>query len=199
MRNAAGRGCRTPRHKTHGTAAGDETAVAYFWHPWAERTVRIHEVIERPTGAVARCSFVGAPVTRVQEIPAWMLDTVACCQTRLAAEPVAALSALAALRVLLLEARQIAATEVPSDVGIASPDSYRGDRDATPSSPDPTAAPSTGPLFGESATGIGRRTEMDRVAGSDAADVGRLAYPFADGTPQRRGPRAGQPPGGRQR
>ena len=161
MRNAAERSCRTPRHKTHGTAAGDEMAIAYSWHPWAERTVRIHEVIERPTGAVARCSLVDAAVARVQEIPVWMLDTAACCQTRLAAKPVAALSALAALRILLLEAMRTAATEVPSDAGIASPDSYRGDRHAIPSSPSPTAAPSTRSLVGEPATGIGRGTEME--------------------------------------
>ena len=89
---------RTSRHKTHSSAAVDEMAIAYSWHPWAERTVRIHEVIERPTGAVARCSLVDAAVARVQDIPVWMLNAAACCQTRLAAEPVAALSALAALR-----------------------------------------------------------------------------------------------------
>jgi hypothetical protein len=38
----------------------------------------IHEVIERPTGAVARCSLVDAAIARVQEIPVWMLDTAAC-------------------------------------------------------------------------------------------------------------------------
>ena len=59
------RGCRTPRHKTHSSAAVDEMAIAYLWHPWAERTIRIHEVIERPTGAVARFSLVDAAVVRV--------------------------------------------------------------------------------------------------------------------------------------
>src|SRR6516162_185046 len=196
-RSGGGGGCKTPRHKTHSTAAAEELAVAYSWHPWAERAVRVHEVIERPTGAIARCSLVGAAVARVQDIPVWMLDAAACCQTRLAANPVAALSALAALRILLLEAMRIAATELPSDAGIASPDSYRGDRHATPSSPAPTAAPSTRSLVGEPATGIGRSTEMERVAGSDAADVGRLAYPLADGAPRRRGPGAGRPLGGR--
>ena len=190
---------RTSRHKTHSSAAVDEMAIAYSWHPWAERTVRIHEVIERPTGAVARCSLVDAAVARVQDIPVWMLNAAACCQTRLAAEPVAALSALAALRVLLLEAMRIAATEVPSDAGIASPDSYRGDRHATPSSPAPTAAPSTRSLVGEAASGIGRSTEMERVAGSDAADVGRLADRLADGAPRRRRPGVGRALGGRQR
>jgi hypothetical protein len=37
--------CRTPHHKTHSTAASEEIAIAYSWHPWAGRTVRIHEVI----------------------------------------------------------------------------------------------------------------------------------------------------------
>ena len=190
-------GCRTPRHKTHSTAGCEERAVAYLWHPWVERTVRIHEVIERPTGAVARCSLVGAAVARVQEIPVWMLDAAVCCQTRQAAEPVVALSALAALRGLLLEAMQIAATEAPSDAGIAFPDSYRGDRHAIPSPQVPTAAPSTRSLVGEPAAGIGRSTEMEHVAGSDAADVGRLAYPLADDAPPPRGPGAGRTLGGR--
>jgi hypothetical protein len=73
--------CRTPRHKTHSTAAGEEVTIAYSWHPWAGRTVRIHEVIDRKTGAAARCSRVGTTVARVQEIPVWMLDTAACCWT----------------------------------------------------------------------------------------------------------------------
>ena len=117
-----------------------------------------------------------------------MLDAAACCQTRLAAEPATSLSALTALRILLLEAMRTAAAEEPSDAGIASPDSYRGDRHAAPSSPAPTAAPSTRSLVGESAAGIGGSTEMERVAGSDAADVGLPADPSADGAPRRRRP-----------
>jgi hypothetical protein len=111
--------------------------------------VRIHEVIERTTGAAARCSLVGAAVVRVQEIPVWMTDTAACCWTRLAAEPTVALSALAALRILLSEAMRLAATEAPSDARIASPDSYRGDRHAAGSAPTPTATPSTRPVSAE--------------------------------------------------
>jgi hypothetical protein len=191
------RASRTLRHTAHSTAVGDEIAIAYCWHPWAGRTVRVHEVIERTTGVAARCSLVDAAVARVQEIPVWMLDAAACCQTRLAAKPAAALSALAALRMLLLEARQAAATEVPSDAGIASPDSYRGDRHATPSPPAPTTASATRSLVGEPAARTGRGTEMERVAGSDAADIGRLAYSRADGAPRRRGPGAGRTLGGR--
>src|SRR5215218_4730531 len=69
-----------------GTAAGDEVTVAYAWHPWAGRSVRLHEVIERATGASARCGLVDAPPARLQEIPLWMLDAAAC---RTAPDPAA--------------------------------------------------------------------------------------------------------------
>src|ERR1700760_371309 len=101
-----GADCRTLRHKTHSSAVVGEVAIAYSWHPWAERTVRVHAVIERPTGSVASCSLVDGAVARVQEIPVWMLDAAACCQTRLAAEASTSL-----LRILLLEAMRIAAAE----------------------------------------------------------------------------------------
>jgi hypothetical protein len=52
-----------------------------------------------------------------------MLDTVACCWTRLTAERTVMLSALAILRVLLSEAMPLRATEATSDARIASPDS----------------------------------------------------------------------------
>ncbi len=148
-RSGGGADCRTPRHKTHSTAAGDEIAVAYSWHPWAGRTVRIHEVIERATGASARCSLVDAAVARVQEIPVWMLDAAACRQTRLGGAAGCGVVRACGIARPALGSDAAAATEAPSDAGIASPDSYRGDRHATPSSPAPTAAPSTRPLAGE--------------------------------------------------
>jgi hypothetical protein len=70
------------RHTTQSTAVGDEFAIACGWHTWAGQTVRVYEVIERATGSAARCSLVDAAVARVQEIPVWMLDAAACCQTR---------------------------------------------------------------------------------------------------------------------
>src|SRR5690349_25067919 len=106
--------------------------VAYAWHPWAGRLVRVHEAVEGPTGARARCSLADAAVVRIREIPAWMLDAAACRGVREAPEPVAALSALAALRSLLTEAMRAAA--------VASPAHHRGDHHATPSSPAPGAA-----------------------------------------------------------
>ena len=71
--------CRTLLHKTHGIGAGDDVVVLYGWHPWAGRRVRLHEVIERTSGAVARCSLEGATApVRLQEVPTWMLDAAAC-------------------------------------------------------------------------------------------------------------------------
>ena len=61
-------------------------------------------MIERATGASARCSLVDATNARLQEIPVWMLDAVVCRTTRTTAQPVAALPALAALRALLSDA-----------------------------------------------------------------------------------------------
>src|SRR4051794_3546478 len=130
----------TSHHKTHSTAAGDEVTVVYAWHPWAGRPVRLHEVIERATGASARCSLVDATIARLQEIPAWMLDASACRTARTTAQPVAALSALAALRTLLSDAMRGA----PTGAAIASPESC-GDRHATPLSPTSKAASPTRP------------------------------------------------------
>jgi hypothetical protein len=48
--------------------------VAYAWHPWAGKTVRVREVIERAGGRVMRSALEDAGVGRDQEIPAWMLD-----------------------------------------------------------------------------------------------------------------------------
>ena len=70
--------------------------------------VHVHEVLEREAGAWARCSLVDADVTRVREIPTWMLDASVCRTMRPSAEPVAALSALVALRALLTETAKAA-------------------------------------------------------------------------------------------
>jgi hypothetical protein len=75
--------------------------VAYAWHPWAAQLVRVHEVLEREGGAWARCTLAAADVVRLREIPTWMLDASVCRTMRRSAEPVAAPSALVALRALL--------------------------------------------------------------------------------------------------
>src|SRR5688500_17710579 len=138
-RSAAAGCCTASHHQTHSTAAGDEVAVLYAWHPWAGRLVRLHEVIERAVGAAARCSLVDAPLTRTQEIPVWMLDPVACRTMRATGEPVAALSALTRLHALLADAANGAARQAPSRAALTSPES-RGDRHATSSAPTAPAA-----------------------------------------------------------
>src|SRR3954451_14291526 len=102
--SVAAAGCTTRRQNTHGTTVFDDGQVVYAWHPWAGRIVRVREVITRASGAVLRCSPVGEGVTRLQEIPAWMLDRAVCGRMRRVPHPVAELGALAALRALLSEA-----------------------------------------------------------------------------------------------
>ena len=93
--------CTTQRHNAHGTGTGtgfsEEREVVYPWHPWAGRFVRVHNVIRRPTGAIARCTVVdGETAVRALEIPVWMLDAVWCRDMRHRTEPVASVDALKA-------------------------------------------------------------------------------------------------------
>ena len=135
--------CRTLRHKTHSTRTGDELTVVYAWHPWAGRLVYIHDVVDRAIGASARCSLIGVPDARVQELPIWMLEAAACRSVRLTCEPIVPLAAFAALQRLLLATVRPVTMEESSDARIASPERHRGDRHAkskTASSP-----PSPGP------------------------------------------------------
>lgn len=172
-RCAAVRRCRTPRRKTHSTATTAEATVAYAWHPWAGRLVHVHEVIERATGAWARCGPVGAGIVRPREIPTWMFDASVCRSTRRAPEPVAALSALVALRALLTEAMGDA-TALPA-AAVASAASDRGGRHAPPPSPVPGTGAPTRSLLGASAADRGASAGMEQPtrwgpAGGDGAD-----------------------------
>ena len=89
--------------------------VAYPWHPWRGRTVRVHEVVARGAGTAARCSLDESMPERVQELPSWMLDAATCRGMRSAARPEASMMALAALSALLSEAlaRSATAAEAP--------------------------------------------------------------------------------------
>lgn len=185
---------RTLRHKTHSTTPGDEVVVLYGWHPWAGRLVRLHEVIERATGASARCSLMDTAVVRVQEIPVWMLDAAVCGTARATAQPVALLSALVALRALLTDASEHARRGASEGPTVASPES-RGDRHATLSSPAQRTAPSTRSLSGKPAGHAGHPAGVERLAGTDATDADGTSDPPAHRT---RGPcRSGaRPPSG---
>ncbi len=187
-----GGGSTISHQKTHNTAAGDEVAVVYAWHPWAGRLVRLHDVIERATGAAARCSLVNATSPRSQEIPVWMLDPVACRSAQATVQPVAALSALTILHALLADAARGAAREAPSGAAVASPES-RGDRHATPSSPDPQAAPTARPRPDERISDADRSAGLVRPTGTDTAGAHRPPDPPPRGARQHRRSGAGHP------
>jgi hypothetical protein len=78
LRHVGGSSCTTSQHKTHSTVVSAQVAIVYGLHPWARRAVRIHEVIGRAAGTAARCTLADAPAARLQEMPVWMLDAVAC-------------------------------------------------------------------------------------------------------------------------
>src|SRR5215212_1501738 len=191
--SASAADCTTSHHKTHSTASGDKVTVVYAWHPWAGRPVRRHEVIERATGASARCSLVDATIARQQEIPVWMLDAVACRTARTTAQPVAALSALAALRALLSDAMR----HDLDGRAIASPESC-GDRHAAPLSPASKAAPSTRPRSDKPAGDASYSAGLVRSTGAGAADADGASDPPARRARQRRS-EAGCPTQGRRR
>ncbi len=157
-------------------------AVAYGWHPWAGRLVHVREVIERTTGASARCGLVDAAADRVQEIPVWMLDAALCRSMRASDGPVAALPALRTLRSLLSEAMKRTSAVSSPDPQIASPDCHRGDRHAPPALSASKAGPPTRPLpiapsiDVDSGTGVERPARAD-TASSDQADEPPVGCP----------------------
>ena len=138
--SVAAAGCRTAHQKAHGTEVGDEVEVVYSWHPWAGRTVRVHELIERGAIASARCLPWVTPV-RIRELPLWMLDAAGCRTMRVEAHPMATHCALAALDALLSAERKRHEAE-PEASAITAPES-RGDRHGTSSSSNLQPTPST--------------------------------------------------------
>ena len=163
---ADARCCTTDHHKTHGTGAIDEATVAYGWHPWSEKRVRVHELIVRASGAIARCSRIDTPVARTQEIPLWMLDAAACGCSRATKEATTSLAALTTLQRLLSEA--IVVTEVSSrEDAIASRDHHRGDRHGAPPSPAADTEPSARSFRGDSLISAQPGGRMEQAAGSD--------------------------------
>jgi len=173
-RSAGAGGCTTRRQNSHGTAAHGE--IAYAWHPWAGQAVRVHEVIERATGAQVRCSLAGDRVARAQQIPAWMLDAAFCAAMRRTSHPVTELSALTALQALLLAvvAARVSAAEGRHPT-VASPDQDRGDRHgSTPPPPGPGTGSSARPPRPETAVGAQRDAGLELVATTDAAHADRL-------------------------
>jgi hypothetical protein len=90
--DAACADCRTKLENTHRT---EKREVTYLFHPWAGRIVDIHEVVEKASGHVARCSLDGEEAPRLLELPTWMLERVACALMRTDAQPRVDVAALA--------------------------------------------------------------------------------------------------------
>ena len=77
---------------------------------------------------MARCSLIDDSIRRVRQFPRWMLDAASCQSIRQAERPMADLSALIALRTLLLEVMAAPIAERKSEEAvIASPDENRRD------------------------------------------------------------------------
>jgi hypothetical protein len=165
--------------------------VLYAWHPWAGRTVRLEEVIARATGTAVRCSLVDAPVARFQEIPAWMLDPVACGTVRATGQPVAALSALRSLHALLADAAR-GGDRAANGPRLASPEP-RGDRHATSSAPAAPAVPATRTRPDERATDPGHAADLGRSAGVRPTHVEEPPDPPARRARSRRRSAPGRP------
>ena len=98
-----------------------------------------------------------------------MLDAAGRRAMRQAAHPVTALAALAVLQALLRDVSK-PATAGMAAAAIASPES-RGDRHATPPSPDLQPASPTRTRAHGSSDGASRPAELDGPAGSDAAEA----------------------------
>ena len=163
--------CTTTHQKTHGTEVGDEVEVVYSWHPWAGRTVRVHELMERGAIASARCSLPGATPVRIRELPLWMLDAAGCRTMRVEAHPMATHCALAALDALLSAERKRYESE-PEASAIASPES-RGDRHGTSSSSNLQPTPSTRTRTGKYSHKPVQPASLDGAAGANATNADR--------------------------
>jgi hypothetical protein len=84
----------------------------YRLHPWFGRNVFIHKAVDKPDGAVFRCTLDGSEVARWLEIPAWMFDRATCVAgVRFSADPSVSLEALNALSALL---DQVLKADAPS-------------------------------------------------------------------------------------
>ena len=67
------------RQNTHVT---DQREVLYPWHPWFDKSVYVHELIDKLGDAVFRCNLTGRRSDRLLEVPVWMFDRAACAACR---------------------------------------------------------------------------------------------------------------------
>src|SRR4051812_10593521 len=57
-------GRSTQRQNAHDTEIAEGRTVAYSWHPWVGQAVHVHQIIEKTTGMLARCSLAVDPIVR---------------------------------------------------------------------------------------------------------------------------------------
>jgi hypothetical protein len=167
--------------------------VAYAWHPWAGQVVRLHGIVARAAGSMARCSLIDDRECRVRQFPRWMLDAASCQSMRHAERPVADLGALMALRTLLLEvtAASISAREFQASA-IASPHQNRGDHRAPSSSPPtPSGSPARVPQS-KSAVVTVRKPSVALAPAPDPVRGESLGDALAGRTRQRRDARSAE-------
>src|SRR5215470_10484018 len=122
----------------------EKREVLYLFHPWAGCIVHIHEVLNKPTGDVCRCSRDGHAVGRYLELPVWMFDRATCAAIRVEAHPQVHMTALSALMVLLRQAAGVGdsnntalSNALTCGVRRVSHDPNRGDSNATSARPSP--------------------------------------------------------------
>ena len=156
--------------------------------------MHVHQIIEKTTGMLARCSLAVDPIVRTQDIPIWMLDDTVCRATRAMSHPFAALEALAALRALLWDvmAARASARAARGHDSISRSGSWRSPW-STPPSPDPDTGSSTRPSStGGSPSTRRRDARLEHAAASDAARADRPDDPPAGRARRRRDARSAE-------
>ncbi len=128
--------CTTRLTNAHNTGA---QRILYDYHPWAGHVVFVDRLIRRSGVSVARCVLTGDVPILPLEVPLWMFDRPACASVRHRPSAAVDLTALSALRLLLGEVLNSAASDdLPSNdpdlsADLRCCDQNQGDADAPPS------------------------------------------------------------------
>ena len=111
-RRAADPGCLCPENREsgprgairqHNTHIRDLRKICYSWHPWHGRPVWVQATFVKRGRAVEYCSLEDQ-TSRVLEVPLWMLDVAACCNTRVSKPGCASTESLRELKEVLQSA-----------------------------------------------------------------------------------------------
>src|SRR5918993_541900 len=100
--SGAARCCTTRLRNAHRT---EEREVLYPWHPWAGCHVHVHEIVQKGSGAVARCHRADDHSGRCLELSVWMFDRAACTTMRIAPAPQVDSTTILTLTALLVDVR----------------------------------------------------------------------------------------------